>query len=384
MRYSFCLIATIVVAASAFAQGGLTLPVGQNLRDRPEQPGDIVLAIDNSGGYTLNGRPLAASQLAGQLAALVSRTRDRVVYVRADARLPSSAIDSASAIAARGTACVASFVGLQERGTLSRVRGDAGPEAGDVRRAIDVQLPLPRAPQAMITRQQATAIVLEVLPGPAYRINTQPVPAGNLERRLRAIFDPRPIKVLFVRADTAMPYQDLFHAMDVARSAGIMDIVAAPSELAIASRLPDIDLSMRVTARDDSAAASIDGNVGRCRRGDVYVGRVSSRATAPDAEHVFFEFQVEHPARRLPDGVTLRYPDMLRASRTNGEVLAQFVVDTSGHPVPETFKVLTTTHVLFAQSVKDALPDMRFSPATIAGRPVRQLVQAPFNFTITP
>ena len=384
MRYSYWILTTIVVAASALAQAGLTLPVGQNLRDRPEQASDIVLAIDNSAAYSLNGRPLAASQLAGQLAALVSRTRDRVVYIRADSHLPSSVIDSASAIAARGGACVASFVGTQQPGTMSLIRGDAGPEAGDRRRAIDVQLPLPRATEAMISRQQATAIVLEVLPGPSYRINGQAVPAAGLQRRLREIFDPRPIKVLFVRADPATSYNDVFHAMDVARSASIVDIAAAPPQLTIGTGFPNIDLSMRVTARDDSAAAQIDGNVGRCRRGDIYVGRVSSRVAAPDAEHVFFEFQVEHPARRLSDGVTLRYPDVLRASGADGQVLAQFVVDTSGHPLPETFKVLRTTNDLFSQSVKDALPDMRFSPATVAGKPVRQLVQAPFNFTITP
>ena len=384
MRYSHWFLATVVLAAPALAQSGVTLPVGQSLRDRPDEAGDVVLAIDNAGAYTLNGRPVAATQLAGRLALLMSRTRDRVVYIRADAHLPSSAIDSATAIAARGTACVASFVGVQERGTLSRVRGDAGPEAGDVRRAIDVQLPLPRAPQAMIRQQQATAIVLEVLPGPMYRINTQAVPAANLERRLREIFDPRPIKMLFVRADPATSHEDVFHAMDVARSASIVDIVAAPPELAIGAKLPDIDLSQRVTARDDSAAARIDGNVGRCRRGDVYFRHALSTGTVADADRVFFEFQVERPARRLPDGVTLHYPDVLRASKTNGEVLAQFVVDTSGRPLPETFKVLRTTHDLFAQAVKDALPEMRFAPATIRGKPVRQLVQAPFNFTITP
>jgi biopolymer transport protein ExbD len=258
--------------------------------------------------------------------------------------------------------------------------GDAGQAAGDLRRAIDVQLPLPRTPQSMIARQQASAIVLEVLPGPAYRINTQAVPADNLTRRLREIYDPRPIKVLYVRVDPVASYKDLFHAMDAARYAGIVDIVATPPELAIRPTLPDIDLTMRVTARDDSAAARIDGNIGRCRRGDVYFGQ----AAVTEGDRVYFEFQVERPAKQLQDGVVLRYPDMLRASRTNGEVLAQFVVDTNGHALPETFKVIRTTHALFVQSVRSALPDMRFAPATIGGKAVRQLVQTPFQFTITP
>src|SRR5262249_33568244 len=160
----------------------------------------------------------------------------------------SAAMDSATALVARGGTCVASLVGVQERGTMSHVMGDAGPAYGDVRRAIDVQLPLPRTSPMTLSRQQSTAIVLEVLPGETYRINTRDVPADNLERRLREIFDPRPLKVLYVRADPATTYQDVFHAMDVARLAGVLDIAAAPRELAIRSTLPDIDLTVRVTS----------------------------------------------------------------------------------------------------------------------------------------
>ena len=122
--HSHWLVATVVAAAPALAQGGVAMPVGQNLRVRPDQAGDVVLEINSGGTYALNGRPVTAAQLVGQLAMLMSRTRDRVVYLRADAHLPSSAIDSANAIAARGGACVASFVGTQKPGTMSHVTGD--------------------------------------------------------------------------------------------------------------------------------------------------------------------------------------------------------------------------------------------------------------------
>ena len=106
MRYSYLLVAT-VVATPAFAQDGVALPVGQNLHHQPDQAGDVVIQVNSAGKYALNGRPVTTAQLAGQLAVLMSRTRDRVVYIRADAHLPSSAIDSATAIAARSAACVA-------------------------------------------------------------------------------------------------------------------------------------------------------------------------------------------------------------------------------------------------------------------------------------
>jgi len=385
MRHSTWLLASVIAAAPAFAQRGVGLPVGQNLRDRPDQTADVVLDIDAAGAYALNGQPVGVAQLAQQLAPLMRSARDHVVYIRADAHLSAAVMSSATAITGLAGACVASFVGTQERGTVSSVRGDAGQEAGNVRRAIDVQLSLPHPTLAMSARQQAQAIVLEVLPGPAYRINGEEVPAGNLQRRLLEIFNPRPLKVLFVRGNSGASYQDVFHAMDAARYAGVVDVAAAPPQLEIAPRLPTIDLTMRVTPRDDSIAEHTSGNIGRCRRGDLYFGEPVSATGGPTSgQQMYFEFQVERPATLRPGTDALRYPDILRASRTSGEVLAQFIVDTNGVALPETFRVLKSTHVLFTQAVRDGLPNMRFTPATIGGRPVPQLVQKPFYFSVTP
>ena len=64
-------------------------------------------------------------------------------------------------------------------------------------------------------------------------------------------------------------------------------------------------------------------------------------------------------------------------------MLAQFVVDTSGKAEAGSFKVLKTSHELFAQAVRSALPGMRFIPAEVGGKKVKQLVQQPFTFAIT-
>src|SRR5262249_7426390 len=98
----------------------------------------------------------------------------------------------------------------------------------------------------------------------------------------------------------------------------------------------------------------------------------------------YFEFQVESPVSARPGTAAMpKYPAELRAANIEGSVLAQFTVDTTGTPVLETFKVLKTTHDLFTQAVKAALPGMRFSPALVGGRPVKQLVQMPFNFNLS-
>ena len=78
-----------------------------------------------------------------------------------------------------------------------------------------------------------------------------------------------------------------------------------------------------------------------------------------------------------------RYPDMLRSANVEGEVLAQFVVDTTGRADMSTFKVLKSSHDLFTNAVHSTLPNMRFYAAEIGGRKVKQLVQMPFQFALT-
>ena len=58
-------------------------------------------------------------------------------------------------------------------------------------------------------------------------------------------------------------------------------------------------------------------------------------------------------------------------------------VDTTGRADMSTFKVLKTTHDLFTNAVKSTLPNMKFYPAEVGGKKVRQLVQMPFQFSLT-
>ena len=71
-------------------------------------------------------------------------------------------------------------------------------------------------------------IVLEVLPGPTYRVNRSAVPANELAERLRAIYRDRPEKIIYVAGDRRVSYQDVITAMDVARTAGVRVLSVAP------------------------------------------------------------------------------------------------------------------------------------------------------------
>ena len=85
----------------------------------------------------------------------------------------------------------------------------------------------------------------------------------------------------------------------------------------------------------------------------------------------------------LPTGSTFpKYPAAMKSARVEGEVLAQFVVDTTGRAEVNTFKVLKSTNDLFTQAVKNVLPQMRFYAAEVGGHKVKQLVQMPFVFNV--
>jgi TonB family protein len=76
------------------------------------------------------------------------------------------------------------------------------------------------------------------------------------------------------------------------------------------------------------------------------------------------------------------YPDSLYRAHVPGETLVEFVVDATGDVEMETFGVVSSTHPLFAESVRRALYDAEFVPARLGGRRVRQLVQQPYHFVL--
>jgi len=96
------------------------------------------------------------------------------------------------------------------------------------RMAMDVQVPPPD--NTTTTQQANNQIVLELADDGGYAINGQPVPKDQLDTQIHAIFDPRPAKLLFIKAGTNRIYQDVVEAMDVARGAGVQIIGFTPQE----------------------------------------------------------------------------------------------------------------------------------------------------------
>ena len=98
------------------------------------------------------------------------------------------------------------------------------------RKAIDLQLPDP-TPDNSPQGPPPSQIVLEVLPGNVYKVNSQPIGKNELQKRLKEIYDPRPEKIIFVKGDAAVKYSDVIWAMDAARGAGVKVIGVPPKDV---------------------------------------------------------------------------------------------------------------------------------------------------------
>lgn len=102
--------------------------------------------------------------------------------------------------------------------------------------------------------------------------------------------------------------------------------------------------------------------------------------TAP-ADGIWSPNMVEREVLPL-GGAAPRYPETLRGAGVEGEVVAEFVVDTTGRVETATIAFTQRAHPLFEQAVRQALRGMRFRPAEAGGRTVRQLVRQPFVFSL--
>lgn len=138
------------------------------------------------------------------------------------------------------------------------------------------------------------------------------------------------------------------------------------------TRLRDITGSRKATV---ASTSPVTGQASTTHSVDTTSKRKPTVAKQP-----YLEFQVEKPVQLAAGSPNPKYPPELKAANVSGVVLAQFVVDTLGRAEGSTFKVLKSDHELFTEAVKNVLPDLRFIPAEVGGRKVKQLVQQPFSF----
>jgi periplasmic protein TonB len=145
--------------------------------------------------------------------------------------------------------------------------------------------------------------------------------------------------------------------------------VVAPTD--IPKDIPPIDLNEKPFDPKDFTGKGVEGGIA--------AGIVGG--TGPVSGEVFLEAQLDDPVQPISIP-TPRYPPVLQSAGIAGAVDLQYVVDTTGHAEPGSFKVLKTTHPAFVEPAKEAISKGVFKPAKFKGQPVRQLVQQRISFKV--
>jgi TonB family protein len=102
-----------------------------------------------------------------------------------------------------------------------------------------------------------------------------------------------------------------------------------------------------------------------------------------DRGEILTAMLVDEPASVL-DPRRPRYPRALEAARASGQVVLEFVVDTSGRAEAGGVRIVSSSHVGFEAPAREAVLGTRFRPGRLRGMPVRQLVRQTISFVAGP
>lgn len=91
---------------------------------------------------------------------------------------------------------------------------------------------------------------------------------------------------------------------------------------------------------------------------------------------------VEQKPIALAKHVNFVYPRTAKLAGQSGSAVVQFVVDTLGRAKPESIMCTKATYKDFADAAMAVVKTMEFTPATIEGHKIEQLVEYPIDFKL--
>jgi biopolymer transport protein TolR len=113
------LLIIFMITAPLIASGFVAeMPKGINLIKAEEDPEDITLGLDREGQFFINTRPFPRNQVQAELTRLYrDRTKDKILYLKADQTLRMQVIQEAIEMARQAGVRVVAAVTEQQLGT---------------------------------------------------------------------------------------------------------------------------------------------------------------------------------------------------------------------------------------------------------------------------
>jgi TonB family protein len=111
-------------------------------------------------------------------------------------------------------------------------------------------------------------------------------------------------------------------------------------------------------------------------------GTPGTGVTAPAPGAAYVADQVDVVVAIAKGSPMPAYPSALRSTGIDGSARFRFVVDSTGRVEVNSVEQVLASHEAFAFAVRATLARMRFTPAQVNGKTVRQLVELPFVFRV--
>ncbi len=147
--------------------------------------------------------------------------------------------------------------------------------------------------------------------------------------------------------------------------------VVAPEQ--IPTEIPPVNLNERPVDPRDFTGKGVEGGIA--------AGVVGGTGPVEITGEEYLQVEVDDPPRMISSGPQ-RFPPAMQAAGIQGRVVLEFVVDTSGHAEPNSFKVLSSSHKAFEEPAKEMILKSVFKPGRVRGQAVRTRVQQIINFSI--
>jgi biopolymer transport protein TolR len=196
------------------------LPVTSNSVPMPDadQEDSLIVSVTNDGNVYFGVNPISPAALAEKIRGGLFKRTEKKLYIKADARTPyANVVKVLDAVRTEG---------VEALNLLTAQRASSEPGTLVPPRGLEVMIgsPLPSGSEAIVVQ------VLNSGQGrPTLKINNEHIPWPTLQSALRQLFQNRREKMVLVKAEGTLPFEDIVDVADACRSRGARVVLVTPA-----------------------------------------------------------------------------------------------------------------------------------------------------------